>query len=304
MSIHSSLDNFKIIKTLGKGCSGKVKLALNIHDNQLYALKIAFGSPAKQMSSLKALVREKMMSDFLEHQGVNRVLSVCSEGIYISKSSKGERNCCYAVTEYLSRGDFFDFLTKAHHLDENTARYFFTQMIDLVEHLHAKNIGHRDIKAENFMLDSEFGVKLIDFGFSTTMDPSKPNTTRLGTVPYMAPEIQYGLAYNADKSDIFSLGVILFMMIHGHLPFSEATENDPHYKLFVTNPKGFWAYHAKVKAKISVSDSAKQLLTAMFCINPHKRITLDQIKRSRWINESVDKDTAIRNASIVFLNSF
>jgi serine/threonine protein kinase len=303
MSINSSLDNFKIIKTLGKGCSGKVKLGLNTHDNQLYALKIAYGGPSRQISSLKSLSREKLVSDFLEHEGVNRVLQVCPEGIYVSKRGKADRVCCYAVTKYIARGDFFDFVTKAHHVDENTARHFFTQMVDLIDYLHSKNIGHRDVKAENFMLDSELNIKLIDLGFATTIDPSKPNTTRLGTEPYMAPEVQYELPYNPAKSDIFSLGVILFMMLHGHLPFSEATENDPHYKLFVANPKGFWAYHAKVKAKIEVSDSAKQLLTSMFCINPHSRISMDQIKRSRWMHQSVDSAKAIRNASVVFLNS-
>ena len=303
MSTHSSLDNFQIVKTLGKGCSGKVKLALNTQDNQLYALKISFGGPARQLAALKTLEQEKIITDFLDHKDINKILTVCSNGAYFSKSGKEERQCCYAVTEYLTRGDMFDFVIKAHHFDENTTRHFFLQMVDLVEHVHNKNIGHRDIKPENFMLDSQLSVKLIDFGFSTTMDPQNPSRTRLGTVQYMAPEIQYGLAYDPTKSDIFSLGVILFMMLHGHLPFSEATENDPHYKLFVTNPKGFWAYHAKVKAKIAVSDSAKQLLTRMFCISPHNRIAMDQIKNSRWMNESVNKELALRKASIVFLNS-
>ena len=114
-------------------------------------------------------------------------------------------------------------------------RNYVDQIIQAVGAIHAAGVCHRDLKLENIVLDSTFGIKVIDFGISCSLSGNQ-NTgfctkrEKVGTLGYMAPELLLECKYQPNMADFFSLGVIIFILVTGHLPFEEATINDRHYK--------------------------------------------------------------------------
>ena len=118
--------------------------------------------------------------------------------------------------------------------------------MDGVDYCHQNGITHRDLKPENLLLDDKYTLKIADFGLSTFIEgvDGKGNlTTKIGTFNYMAPEILMKLPYNGEQIDIFSSGVILFMMVNASCPFVQALSTDTWYKLLVSQPENFWANH-------------------------------------------------------------
>lgn len=105
-------------------------------------------------------------------------------------------------------------------------------MLDTIEYIHSKGAVHRDIKLENILIDYDLNLKLTDFGFSTYKSVEKLQSYH-GTKTYMAPEIKKGEVYNGKSTDIFSIGVVLFIMVKGVFPFLEAISSDHYYKLIL-----------------------------------------------------------------------
>ena len=156
-------------------------------------------------------------------------------------------------------------------------------MVEAVGFCHASGITHRDLKAENMMLDSEWNLKIIDFGLSAPTegrDGSGYLKTKLGTYGYMAPEQHLGRVYQGERVDVFSLAVVLFVMISGHPPFNAATPKDQFFvALVVKNNDDFWNKHSMNKAEGSSFYSAafKDLFEKMVELDPEKRITMEGI---------------------------
>mmetsp|Transcript_18823 Transcript_18823/g.26037 ORF Transcript_18823/g.26037 Transcript_18823/m.26037 type:complete len:118 (+) Transcript_18823:379-732(+) len=117
-------------------------------------------------------------------------------------------------------------------------------MLSAAYYMQKTGYCHRDIKPENILMDSDFNLKVADFGFALTTEGRKGDGvchTKLGTESYMAPEIHHGMSYIGSQVDLFAIGIILFIMKTGHPPFKKATNNDPHYKLIASNRADiFW----------------------------------------------------------------
>ena len=295
MQTYSQLDNFHIIKTLGTGYSGKVKLGRDIQTGQTFALKILSGTPEKIQKILATLSNEFEIVKKLDHPSIVKFVDLRTNGLYISRKTGAQKTKIYAIIELATKGELFDVIFHAGAFDENLAKYYFKQFLYAVEYLHANNIAHRDLKPENLLLDDNLMLKLVDFGFATFVEPGKKNKTRLGTERYMAPELMYKLPYDAKKADVFAMGVILFVFFSGHPPFHEATEHDPYYKLFIKNPKGFWEFHAKQNLKRNYSESFKNLISKMIELKASARFSIEDIKKSEWFNEIVDEQLAAQN---------
>lgn len=115
-------------------------------------------------------------------------------------------------------------------MGEDAGKYFFNQLLDVLEYLHSQKIVHRDIKLENILVDKNLNLKLADFGFAANQRIHKLNSYR-GTFTYMAPEIKEYRPYDGRAADIFSLGVILFIVVIGFFPFKEARRDEYYYNL-------------------------------------------------------------------------
>ena len=140
-------------------------------------------------------------------------------------------------------------------------------MLLALNFMHSKNIMHRDLKPENILLDKDYNIKIVDFGFACPIegrDGSGTNKSSVGTRGYMAPEILNKQRYHGPVIDLFSLGVILFIMRAGHPPFGIASEDDSYYKMLVNNrPDLFWQAHIMSSNKPAnyFSDEFKDLIT-------------------------------------------
>lgn len=181
----------------------------------------------------------------IKHDGVVKLLGSGTKGYVTKPSGKRVDNLSFLILEFASFGTLFDHCKKNGPLEEVIAKYFFYQLVSILEYLH-NDLGlvHRDLKLENILLTSDFSVKLTDFGFSKKVRGIFGSTllkSQRGTVAYMAPEVKYSNGYNGQKCDIFSLGVILFVMVVGIFPFQEATTTDSFYKiLYEGNYEKYW----------------------------------------------------------------
>lgn len=158
------------------------------------------------------------------------------------------------------------------------------QLVDAVGYMHSKNLVHRDLKLENILFDKELNLKIADFGFATFRNTSQLSSYR-GTKTYMAPEIKEGKIYDGKKADIFSLGVILFIMVQGIFPFAEAKSNDYYYKLILEGQ--YEKYWEKVAGK-RFSDEFKDLLLRMISYDPSKRPTIEELKNHPWMHKEFE----------------
>lgn len=241
-SSQKTLDNFLIIRTLGYGNTGKVKLGRHKVNGQPFALKIfdaeLFESEEERDETFRALKKEKEFLQNINHPNIIKFFDFVEKGTY-SRPNKPSKFVAYMITEYAHKGEIFEIVSRSIAFSENAALHFFNQLLNAMEYLNANGLAHRDLRPENLLLDKDLNLKLIDFGFATRIVNSKSMTT-LGSEGYMAPEILSEEPYDAQKSDIFSAGLILFLFVTGQPMFQKADKNDVFYKMFLADRAKFW----------------------------------------------------------------
>ena len=143
------------------------------------------------------------------------------------------------------------------------------------------------MKPENLLFDSNFNLKIADFGFAIVLsgrDGSGMLHTHLGTESYMAPEIHTRTPYKGEQVDMFAAGIILFIMMSQNPPFGQANPNDPYYKLLYTGNARFWALHGRNKPQGFYSDDFKDFITKMLALEPSTRLNTGDMKAHAWFN--------------------
>jgi serine/threonine protein kinase len=166
-------------------------------------------------------------------------------------------------------------------MGEEAGRYFLSQMIDVLGYMQHKGVVHRDLKLENILVDEQMNLKVADFGFATYKKINKLMSYR-GTMTYMAPEIKEGKQYDGREIDIFSTGVILFIIVQGIFPFKEAKRDEYFYNLLCQGK--FETYWKKVGGQ-NLSDEFKDLILSIFSYDGRKRPTIEQIKNHKWMQK-------------------
>jgi serine/threonine protein kinase len=173
---------------------------------------------------------------------------------------------------------------KKNGLPEKIVRKYFRDIIDTIYYIHSQGFAHRDIKLENLILDNNFQLKLIDFGFSCDVKKKLLRKKVCGTKLYIAPEISINNQYDPQIADIFSLGVLLFAMSTSKFPFDSQKSH-----LFIDIKKGkfsrFWTLHSMYckNTKIICSNNFKTLIEGMIATNPKERFSLKDIINSDWV---------------------
>ncbi|XP_073226048.1 serine/threonine-protein kinase SAPK7 isoform X2 [Cicer arietinum] len=190
------------------------------------------------------------------------------------------------VMEYAANGDLFDYVCNQGKLSEDEARYFFQQLISGVSHCHDMEICHRDLKFENTLLDGR-RIKICDFGYSKSrLLHSRPNS-RIGTLSYIAPEIFSCKEYDGKLADVWSCGVILYIMLVGELPFGDQKD--------LKNPQKtvnqIMLAQYKIPNTIHISQDCRNLISRIFVANPVKRITMREIKSHAWFLKDLPKES-------------
>lgn len=247
-----------------------------------------------ESSMMKLVMNEIEVMKELSHPNIVQLIDFSYDAEY--KRPNGSKiKVFYIALELVSGGELFDFIAETGRFSESVARYYFHQIISGLEYLHTNGYSHRDIKPENMMLDTDFNLKIADFGFSSNQ---ALNETKRGTDGYMAPEIYKGITYSGQSVDLFATAIILFIMVAQHPPFGSASSKDPHYKLLSTNKVDtFWKVHSKNKPNREefFSESFKSLITSMLSYNPHERPSLAEIKSHEWYNGPVPTYEEIRD---------
>ncbi|XP_010216513.1 PREDICTED: serine/threonine-protein kinase MARK1 [Tinamus guttatus] len=180
----------------------------------------------------------------------------------------------YLVMEYASGGEVFDYLVAHGRMKEKEARAKFRQIVSAVQYCHQKCIVHRDLKAENLLLDSDMNIKIADFGFSNEFTVGNKLDTFCGSPPYAAPELFQGKKYDGPEVDVWSLGVILYTLVSGSLPFDGQNLKELRERVL----------RGKYRIPFYMSTDCENLLKKLLVLNPIKRGSLEQIMKDRWMN--------------------
>jgi len=176
------------------------------------------------------------------------------------------------IMEVAEGGDLLQLLKKKKKFTEPEARKFFQQITSALQYTHSRRLVHRDVKAENIFLDANNNVKIGDWGFATEWAPGKVIKTFCGSVHYSAPEICSGRHYTGPEVDVWSTGVLLYMLVTGCFPFSGKSEKD----VFERIKEG------RVKFPAFVSEGVKDLIRQMLKVDPMQRATLMDAANHPW----------------------
>uniref|UniRef100_A0A8C2WP18 MAP/microtubule affinity-regulating kinase 3 n=1 Tax=Cyclopterus lumpus TaxID=8103 RepID=A0A8C2WP18_CYCLU len=262
------IGNYRLLKTIGKGNFAKVKLARHILTGKEVAIKI-IDKTQLNPTSLQKLFREVRIMKGLNHPNIVQLFEV----IETDKT-------LYLIMEYASGGEVFDYLVSHGRMKEVEARAKFRQIVSAVHYCHTKNIVHRDLKAENLLLDADANIKIADFGFSNEFTLGNKLDTFCGSPPYAAPELFQGKKYDGPEVDVWSLGVILYTLVSGSLPFDGQNLKELRERVL----------RGKYRVPFYMSTDCEGILRRFLVLNPTKRCTLDQVMKDKWINSGYEED--------------
>eukprot|EP00048_Salpingoeca_helianthica_P015071 m.224887 g.224887 ORF g.224887 m.224887 type:complete len:435 (-) comp16573_c0_seq1:368-1672(-) len=250
-------------ETVGIGGYSKVKLATSTaSDRKQFAIKIIAKSKAPQAFLDKFLPREIMTLKRLRHHNIVELMDVVD---------LPDRVCL--VMEYADGGDLLEYVNARGFLEESHAAKLFAQLVDAVAYCHRERIIHRDLKCENILINSKGVIKVSDFGFATLVPTaSSPLKTHCGSYAYAAPEILHGQNYDGTRTDTWSLGVILYAMTVGRLPF-----NDSNLKILLTQ------IGRPLELPTRLSRGLCDLIQIMLAVQAAERATLFQVLQHPWL---------------------
>ncbi|XP_051574058.1 LOW QUALITY PROTEIN: SNF-related serine/threonine-protein kinase-like [Myxocyprinus asiaticus] len=264
---------YDLDKTLGRGHFAVVKLARHVFTGEKVAVKV-IDKTKLDMAATGHLFQEVRCMKLVQHPNIVRLYEV------IDTQTK-----LYLILELGDGGDMFDYIMKHEEgLNEELAKKYFAQIVHAISYCHRLHVVHRDLKPENVVFFEKQGlVKLTDFGFSNKFQPGKKLTTSCGSLAYSAPEILLGDEYDAPAVDIWSLGVILFMLVCGQPPFQEANDSETLTMIM----------DCKYTVPAHVSNACKDLINRMLQRDPKRRASLEEIESHAWL-QGVDPSPATK----------
>jgi len=282
-----TIGRWYIGETLGKGGYSWVKKGFDKKTGKCVALKFmakADESWAKEQS--KQVITEIESLKQIRHPNVMKLYAYNLNARYPTKK-KDKIDTVLLVLEFAPGGEIFDILYYTSALEPVLARTYLRQSIFGLEACHNAGVAHRDIKPQNLLLDSRFNIKLTDFGLSKVFESDADavmKTTYVGTRGYQAPELLLDQQYDL-QCDVFSMGVVLFILITGYPPFEQAHYSDRWFRPLTKSNPGpdtakFWKNHSG--CSISDDEDCKDLLQRMLCAKPKQRITIKEMKEHPW----------------------
>jgi serine/threonine protein kinase len=260
---------YHLLHTLGSGITSKVKLATKLDTGVQCAVKV-HKNPSQ--NDVESLSKEIEILQNIPHKHLINLIDFIEQSTVQVKHSDGsltDHSTVYfvVVLELANGGEMIQHLLAGGALEEEQGRFYFRQLFDAMSHLHSNNIVHRDLKPDNVLFDENFNLKLADFGFagSSATKADGKFSTYCGTQAYMAPEI---LALNSGSNshydgfaaDVFSAGVILFVMVRGIPPFFKAETDDRYFKIIKMERWDlYWRQHMK-NVPTDMDEDLKEML--------------------------------------------
>ncbi|CAL8234398.1 unnamed protein product [Boreogadus saida] len=258
---HNLKHRYEFLETLGKGTYGKVKKAKE-RSGRMVAIKSIRKEKIKDEQDLVHIRREIEIMSSLSHPHIITIYEVFEN-----------KDKIVIVMEYASRGDLYDYICETQKISEREARHFFRQIVSAVHYCHQNGIVHRDLKLENILLDGNGNIKIADFGLSNLYHGDEYLQTFCGSPLYASPEIVNGRPYRGPEVDTWSLGVLLYTLVHGAMPF----DGNNHTTLVQQISTGNYR-------KPTRPSDACGLIRWMLMVNPDRRATVEEIAGHWWLN--------------------
>mmetsp|Transcript_4193 Transcript_4193/g.6288 ORF Transcript_4193/g.6288 Transcript_4193/m.6288 type:complete len:459 (+) Transcript_4193:76-1452(+) len=268
-----TVGKYDLYGTLGEGAFGKVKYAVNTETNEAVAIKILDKDKIQARNMGAQIKKEISIMKMINHHYVVGVKDVFATSAKI-----------FIVLEFVGGGELFDKIANEGKLSEDKARFYFRQLVEGLEHCHNNGVCHRDLKPENLLLDTEGNLKISDFGFSTLNIGDADGDgdaraellhTTCGTPNYVAPEVLGKDGYDGKKADVWSIGVILYVLLAGYLPFDENTMAGLFQKIKAAD----FEYPAWF------SDEARNLISKVLVPDPQQRARISDLKQHSWFTK-------------------
>jgi len=286
---------YEIYETLGKGGYSWVKRGYDTQNETVVALKFQARVTDEWALEQAEQVRTEIKSlTSMRHEHVTKLYAYNLSARYMQKDGTPLK-CILFVLEYCPGGELFDILYYTERMTERMARTYFHQMVNGLAACHKTGIVHRDLKPQNLLMDADFKLKISDFGLSKIIESDADflmRSTYVGTRGYQAPELLLNKKYS-NMIDIFSLGVVFFIMLAGYPPFERAHKTDKwYYPLTKGDNKGFWEKHKNCK----IPNDVRDLVTGMLAYKPRTRWTIAEIKKHPWWSGRIMKDEDLKAA--------
>ncbi|XP_058112770.1 CBL-interacting serine/threonine-protein kinase 23-like isoform X9 [Magnolia sinica] len=262
-NFRNRVGKYELGRVLGEGSFGKVHLARDVETGEKRAIKVINKDRVVKDMMVAQIKREISTMKLAKHPNVVHLFEVMASKTKI-----------YFVLEYVTGGELFDKIAKQGKLREEEARKYFQQLINAVDYCHSKGVYHRDLKLENLLLDEDGNLKISDFGLSALPQQVREDGllhTTCGTPNYVAPEVIVDKGYDGAKADIWSCGVVLFVLMAGYLPFDEPNIMNLYKKI----------YRADFTCPDWFSSAARRLIIRILEPNPKNDCTLSDQKEEK-----------------------
>lgn len=273
------MQRYEIGKLLGQGTFAKVYHARELKTGLSVAIKVIDKERIVKVGMMEQIKREISVMKLVRHPNVVQLYEVMATKAKI-----------YFVMEYVRGGELFNKVTKGK-MKEEVARKFFQQLISAVDFCHSRGVYHRDLKPENLLLDEYGNLKISDFGLSALAESKHQDGllhTTCGTPAYVAPEVICRRGYDGCKADIWSCGVILFVLLAGSLPFHDSNLMEMYRKIG----------KAEFKYPTWIPPDARRLISKILDPNPNTRISIAKIMESSWFRRGLKSKVSRNGAKI------
>ncbi|KAF5749614.1 putative CBL-interacting serine/threonine-protein kinase [Tripterygium wilfordii] len=266
VTVTRRLGKYEVGRTIGEGTFAKVKFAQNTETGQSVAMKVIAKSTILKHRMVDQIKREISIMKIVRHPNIVMLHEVLAS-----------RTKIYIILEFVTGGELFDKIVHQGRLPENECRRYFQQLIDAVAHCHCRGVYHRDLKPENLLLDANGNLKVSDFGLSALPKQGVDLLhTVCGTPNYVAPEVLRKQGYDGAAADVWSCGVILFVLMAGYLPFYETDLPTLYQKI----------NSADYSCPYWFSPGAKSLIDNILDPNPKTRIQIEGIRKHPWFRQN------------------
>ncbi|KAL1809774.1 hypothetical protein ACET3Z_026764 [Daucus carota] len=257
---------YEMGRLLGQGTFAKVYYGRNIDTSENVAIKVINKDQVKKEGMMDQIQREISVMRLVRHPNVVELKEVLAT-----------KQKIFFIMEYIKGGELFARVAKGR-LKEDVAKKYFQQLISAVDYCHSRGVYHRDLKPENLLLDENGDLKVSDFGLSALPEQLRNDGllhTQCGTPAYVAPEVLRRKGYDGAKADIWSCGVILYVLLAGFLPFQDENMMKMYNKVF----------KSEYEFPPWMSSEAKRLISKLLVADPAKRITISAIMRVPWFSK-------------------
>ncbi|XP_074560476.1 CBL-interacting protein kinase 32-like isoform X1 [Curcuma longa] len=264
------ISKYELGRTIGEGAFAKVQFARNIETGEPVAIKILDKEKVLKYKLVEQIKREVATMKLIKHPNVVRINEVM-----------GSKTKIFIVLEFATGGELFDKIVNHGRMREDKARRYFQQLINAVDYCHSRGVYHRDLKPENLLLDACGNLKVSDFGLSALSQQVRDDGllhTTCGTPNYVAPEVLNDRGYDGATADLWSCGVILFVLLAGYLPFEDSNIMTLYKKIS----------SAEFTCPSWLSFGAKRLLARILHPNPSTRVTIPEILEDEWFKKDYE----------------